>query len=473
MSNEWDDLGRRLDDLSSDLGDVLLPGPHAARRRARQRTRRQVAGAGLGAAAAAAVGAIVLGGLGPLSAPPPDPVDTPTPAPTPPTPAPTPAPTGDAEVPDDEMTLTVESLEAASEVSEPVGWAPAEGPPGEPFLCAPSPGDAERMVERWFRPSDDGYLHQIIEIGTAGTAQARFDSVIDEVLSCVEQRNAENPDDNWLSNVWTVDGIGDGAWLGEYAVPPRGPNGELMIVQVSVVLAGDRVTIITQGGPGMHGHEAGPLPYDVAAAAADRLCSWAGRDCTGDPTPTRVYPPVRSDVEPGWLTIDDVVAAMPYFDTISAVTDVRDVDEYGHGCMEANPVAAGATAVPSRQYHDPSDDAVPPNVQLFEFVARFDTEGEALAHYEDLVDDMESCGEQSVTEHLEVDPTGQASADGYEGVTWHDGAESGGFHLGAAINGSSIAVIMVRELSPAEGELRSEDVPELLDRAAARLAELE
>nr|NIR59239.1 hypothetical protein [Gammaproteobacteria bacterium] len=88
------------------------------------------------------------------------------------------------------MTLTVESLEAAFEVSEPVGWALAEGPPGEPFRCAPSPADADRVLERWFRPSDDGYLHQIIEISTADAARARFDSVIDEMLSCVEERNA-------------------------------------------------------------------------------------------------------------------------------------------------------------------------------------------------------------------------------------------------------------------------------------------
>ncbi|MFW6091651.1 MAG: hypothetical protein ACODAF_07200, partial [Actinomycetota bacterium] len=383
MSNEWDDLGRRLDDLSSDLRGAL-PGPQAARRRARQRTRRQVAGAGLGAAAAAAVGAIVLGGLGPLSAAPPEPVDTPRPAPTTtPAPSPSPTPSGDAEVAEDELTLTVESLEAAS-VFESAGWTAAEAPPGEPFLCAPSPADADRVLERWFEPSYSGYLHQIVEIGTADAARARFDEVIDEVLSCVEERNAENPEDNWLSTVWTVGGIGDRTWLGEYAVPPRGSDGQLTIVEISVVLVGDTVTIITQGGSGLLLFQTGSLPYGVAMAAADRLCSWAGRDCTAEPVLQQVYPAVDADAEPGWLTIDDVVTAMPSVDTISVVGDVIDVDDYGHACMAANPVAAGATAVLSRQYYDPADEALPRDVQLFEFIARFDTEGEARGHLEDL-----------------------------------------------------------------------------------------
>lgn len=456
MSTEWGDLERRLRELGSDLGDAPLPGPHSARQRARQRTRRQVAGATLGAVAAAAVGAVVLGGLGPLSLSQPDPADTPTSTPTP-------SPTGGVVEPGNELALTIEDLEASSGADEPVGWRSTDGPPGEPFLCAPEPGGADRVIEQWFQPSDEAYLHQIIEISTAEAARARFDSVAEDLPACVEERDAENPDDNQLSSVWTVDGIGDGAWLAEYFVPPRGPNGELMVVQVSVVLAGDTVTIITQGGPGMHGIEAGPLPYEIAMAAADRLCSWAGRDCTGDPTPGRVNPPVRTDVEPGWLNIDDIVTAMPFFGTISEVGDIFEGDAYGHVCMEpANPVAAGAAGVTSRQYTDPLDEAL--EIQFSEFIAQFDSDQAARAHYEDMLGAMEACGANQL---------GGVNATDFEGLAWRAADEFVAFHLVAVISGSNVAVVVVGEPSSAQDALPSDQTVGLIDRVGVRLAELD
>ena len=453
MSTEWGDLERRLRDLGSDIGGAPLPGPDAARHRARQRTRRQVAGAASGIAAAA-FGVISLGGLGPLSTSPPEPAHTPTPVPS---------PTEDAVEPGSELALTVEDLEASSGADELVGWQQVDGPPGEPFLCAPTPGDADRVIERWFQPSPDGYLHQIIEISTSDAAQARFDSVIAELLSCVEERNADNPDDNQLSAVWTVDGIGDSAWLGEYMVEPRSAAGELMVVQVNVVLAGDTVTIITRGGPSMEGHNVGPLPYEVATVAAERLCTWAGRDCSGEPMPQRVYPPVRSDVEPGWLTVDDVVTAMPYFGTISDVGEILDGEDYGHICMEqANAVAAGATTVPRRMYSDPLDDAL--EIQFFEYVAQFDTDQAARAHYDDLQAAVEACG---------GDVLGGIENSGYQGSAWRVGDEFLVSHLGAVINGSNVAVVVLSEPSSAQDELPADQTLALLDRAGARLGDLE
>jgi hypothetical protein len=451
MSTEWNDLERRL----RDIGGAPLPGPDAARRRARQRTRRQVAGAAAGIAAAA-FGVIALGGLSPLSISQPDPADTPSPTPIP-------SPTGDVIEPGNDLILTVEDLVATyddPELAAQIGWEPAD-PPNEPFLCAPTA--SADAISRWFRTADDGYLNQFIEISTADAAQARFDSVIGEVLSCVEERNADNPDDNWLNMVWTVDGIGDALWTADYAVPPRGPAGELMIVQVSVVLTGDAITIITQGGPGMHGNEAGPLPYEIAIAAADRLCSSAGGDCISDPVPQRVHPPVNTDTEPGWLTIDDIVTAMPYFGTIGEGGAIHDGDGYGHVCMEsANPVAAGATAVSSRQYTDPLDPAL--ETDFSEYIARFESDQAARAHFDDLVGAVEACGAR------QLDTT---AGSGYEGVAWLTEDEFAPFHLGAAINGSNVAVIVLGQPWSAHTELPPDQTLELLNRAGARLAELE
>jgi hypothetical protein len=459
MSTERNDLERRLRDLGSDIGGAPLPGPDAARRRARQRTRRQVAGAAVGIAAAA-FGVIALGGLGTLSISQPDPADTPTP-----TPIPSPSPTGDVIEPGNDLMLTVEDLEASyddPELAAQIGWEPAD-PPTEPFLCAPTPGDGDQVIERWFQPSDEAYLHQIVEISSADSAAARFDSVVNDVLSCIEQRNADNPKDNWLNMVWTVEGIGDALWTADYAVPPRGPAGELMIVQVSVVLTGDAVTVITQGGPGMHGNDVGPLPYEITMAAADRLCSSAGRDCIGDPVPERVHPPVNSDVEPGWLTIDDIVRAMPYFGTIGEAGEIFEGDSYGHICLEpANAVAAGASSVPWRQYTDPLDGAL--ETGFYEYIAQFESDQAARAHYDDLVGAVEACGAQQID---------TIAGSGYEGVGWVAEDEFAPFHLGAAINGSNVAVIVLGEASSAQGELPPDQTLELLDRAGARLAELE
>jgi hypothetical protein len=452
MSTEWNDLERRLRDLGSDIGGAPLPGPDAARRRARQRTRRQVAGAAAGIAAAA-FGVIALGGLGPMSISQPDPADTPTP---------TPSPTGDVIEPGNDLTLTVEDLEATyddPELAALVGWEPAD-PPNEPLLCAPT-ADAD-AISRWFRTSDDGYLNQFIEISTADAAQARFDSVIDEVLSCVEERNAGNPDDNWLNVVWTVDGIGDALWTADYAVPPRSPVGELMIVQVSVVLTGDAVTVITQAGMGMEAHNVGPLPYEIAMVAAERLCTSAGRDCISDPVPRRVHPPVNGEVEPGWLTIDDIVTAMPYLGTINEAGEIFEGDSYGHICLEpANAVAAGASSVPRRQYTDPLDEAL--EIGFFEYIAQFESDQAARAHYDDVVNAVEECGAEQID---------TIAGSGYEGVGWVAEDEFAPFHLGAVINGSHVAVIVLGEPSSAQDELPPDQTLALLTRAGTRLGEL-
>src|SRR5690606_36015145 len=106
MSTEHGDIRRRLEDLGAALGDLQLPGPDAARRRARQRSRRQAGGAVLGAVAAVAVGVISVGGLPAANTAPPAPAESPTGEPT-------------IEPSDERLVLSVDDVEAGTGDGEP------------------------------------------------------------------------------------------------------------------------------------------------------------------------------------------------------------------------------------------------------------------------------------------------------------------------------------------------------------------
>jgi hypothetical protein len=453
MSTEFDDLRHRLASLGDDLRDTRLPGANAARRRAQQRARRQATGAALGAVAAVAVGAIIVGGLPTLSSAPVQPADTPTHEPTE---EPTTEPSADA------LLLTVDDLEAANSIDEPVGWTLTETATEPSFACAPAPGDADLVVQRSFATPDEGRLDQFIEISTAERAQARLEEIAVEIVACVEQRNAENSDDNWLSEIWTVDGIGDEAWLGEYLVEPRGELGELMVVQMSAVRAGDAVIVLAQGGLGMHGHLEGPLPHDLAAAAATKVCEISGGSCVTDPRPQRIYPDSAPVVVPGWLTIEDIAAEAPVLAGITSADFPVEAQEGVYVCVEI-PVArpAGALSFQARLYVDLLDD---PDLHVSQVVSRFGSATEAEAHYADLVGWAAACGAEQV---------GEVSGDGYEGITWRSTDEFITFYLSAVIHGEAVSLITIPEPSAGAGDLPAEQVQALVARAGERLAELD
>jgi hypothetical protein len=445
MSTEWGDLERRLRGLGSDIGGAPLPGPDAARHRARQRTRRQVAGAAVGIAAAA-LGVIALGGLGPLSISQPEPADTPTP---------TPSPTGDLVEPGGELALTVEDLEASSGADEPVGWRQATNPP-KPFACAPTPGDADRVIERWFETPEGGYLHQVIEISTPDRAQQRFDDLTAEITSCVQAGGEEFV----LDQVWTIDEIGDRAWIARYWAPPR--TEELAtLVTISMAQVGDSLTTVSQGGLAMDAN--GPPDDNVASIAATRLCEATGGQCEFAGQPQRIFPEAQPDV-PGWLTVDDVVAATG-FDHITEGSGVADAGgDWGFACLTNNPVANGAGSVEVRTYSDPTWQTDAPVSQS---IAVFPSDQQAQDHFEALVGDANACDQGDTVEEI-----GQVSGDGYVGVAWRSTNEEFGtsFVFGVVVNGPAVSFVSFAEDEFLDLHLGADQAAELLDRAGQRLA---
>ena len=449
MSTDNGDIHRRLEALGAALGDSRLPGPDAARRRARQRSRRQAGGAVLGAVAAVAVGAIAIGGLPTLDVAPVPPAETPTGEPT------TEPPAGDS------LLLTVDDLEASSGADVPVGWTAAEAPAAPSIACAPSADDAaDLLLRRSFTTPDDGLLDQFIETWTAEEAQARFNDIITEVVDCVEERNADNPDDNWMNVIWTVDGIGDDTWQADFAVEPR-VGEQLTIVTITVIRTGDAITVLTQAGLGMHGHEVGPLPYEVAGVAATRLCAPAGDQCVTDPAPSRIYPPLESgDDEPGWLTVNDIASAAPFFGGVSTAGEVMGAEGI-HTCFD-DPLAAGAESFVLRSYTDPNDTSA--ELALYQYVATFGSNEQAEAYYAGVPKTNADCAVEVIAE---------ANGTGYEGTAWISSDEFVTFHLGAVINGSAVSFILTTEPPGATGDITPEQMQALLERVGVRLADLQ
>ncbi|HSI93897.1 MAG TPA: hypothetical protein VK925_10370 [Jiangellaceae bacterium] len=449
MSAEHDDLRHRLAKLEDALGDTHLPGPTDARHRARQRSRRQATGAALGAVAAVAVGAMIVGGLPSLSSAPVPPADAPTEEPT------TEPPAGDS------LLLTVDDLEANSGADELVGWTGSDAPEAPSISCAPSADDdADLVVRRSFATPDDGRLDQFVEIRTAERAQTRFDDITREVVACVEEWNTENPDDNWMNVIWTVDGIGDETWQADYAIQPR-VGDQLTIVTVTVIRAGDAITVLTQAGLGFHGHQEGPLPYDLAAAAATKLCASAGSACVGDPAPHRVYPALESgEGEPGWLTVDDIVTGAPFFAGIATAGEVM-AGEGIHSCF-GDPLAVGGQSFQVRTYSDPLDTSL--EFVVFQYLARFGSNAQAEAYYAGLPNTNADCA---------VEVTGEVGGAGYAGTVWRSSDEFAAFHLGAVFNGSAVSLIVADEPSWAPESIPPSQLEALLARAGERLAEIE
>lgn len=453
MSTEHDDLRRQLERLDEAVADAHLPGPAAARHRARQRSRRQATGAALGAVAAVAVGVLVVGGLPSVTSAPVLPAHTPTPTGEPTTGP----PIGDA------LVLTADELEANSGHDELVGWTATDDSATPSFECAPVPGDADVVAQRSFVNPGEGRLDQFVEISTADRAGARFADITEGIVACVEQRNADNPTDNWMNVIWTVDGIGDATWQADYAVEPRSAADELMIVTVSVVHVGDAVTVITQGGPGMHGHEIGPLPYELAAAAAAKLCGSAGDSCVADPQPHRVYPAAAADV-PGWLTAQDVADAIGVPEITEAGEPYDAEGQYWFICFDdPNPEAAGATSVERRSYVDPQDMVV---TSVDEALARFTSSGTAAEHYQELVAAGEGCVAQG-----DADEVASVDEAEYQGRAWRSTGDIQ-FGFGVVSRGPAVAVVVLTPGDPTD-EITDDELRALLARAGERLADLD
>src|SRR5690606_25665421 len=308
---------------------------------------------------------------------------------------------------DERLVLSVDDVEAGTGDGEPIGWREIDSAPEPSFECVPPIGDADHVIRRSFVPPDDGRLDQVVEISTPERAQARFDTITDAIRACVADAEAAGVADFQLDQVWTIEGVGDAAWIARYWAPPR-VDDSLTLVTVSVALVGDTVTTIVQGGLAMDANL--PPSDNLARLAAERLCAASGRDCAAEPDAQRLYPEPTPELS-GWLTVADVVQ-LTRFDEITDVGElVDDEGTYGFACLEVDATAAGASWVRRRSYYDPLfvSDAV-----VDQAVARFPSATAAEAHFDRIAGDASDCdGGPPATV-----ATGEVSGPGLRGATW-------------------------------------------------------
>lgn len=267
---EPDQLREGLRALESDLLDVRLAGPEAARRRGRQRTRHRTAAVVGGLAIVAAAGFL-------------NPLESRTGGEPPPAgPATrverTPAATSTPSIP----AITEDVLLDAADL-EPLdgGWQ-ATGTPwaGQgPFACAPGGAEgADEATLASFAPADEGRLDQVVErYHSPGDAEARFDEVRAAVAECAAQLDVAT---GARPEFWQLAGVGDAAWVAGYWTSETAGEARRR-VEIGIVWTGTAVTHVTWGFLAEDSIE--PVVTDATVAAAEKLCVAAGGACVSDP----------------------------------------------------------------------------------------------------------------------------------------------------------------------------------------------
>ena len=269
---EPDQLQEDLRALESDLLQVRMAGPEAARRRGRRRTRRRGAGVAGGLAIVAAAGV-----LGPLDSFPgtggePSPVSPATRVERPPA---TPMPSSTPSITEDVL------LDASDLVPQDGGWQATDTPwAGQgPFACAQGGAEgADEAMLASFAPADEGRLDQVVErYHSPGDAEARFDEIRAAVAECASQLDAAT---DGRPQFWQLAGVGDAAWVAGYWTSET--TGEARRrVEIGVVWTGTAVTHVTWGFLAQDSIE--PVVTDATVAAAEKLCVAAGGACVSDP----------------------------------------------------------------------------------------------------------------------------------------------------------------------------------------------
>ncbi|HEY9409167.1 MAG TPA: hypothetical protein VIP77_06270 [Jiangellaceae bacterium] len=469
MTDDFDDeLNRHLASLDSDLDRTVLPGASAARRRAAQRTRHQVTGGLLAGVAVVAVGALTV--IQPTFTSAPAPAHSPsgtesvTVAPTTPTDAPSddpsPNPSGDPSgdpTGDDEAAVPENALLTAKDLAGDTGviWHLIT-PPEAPLDCAPA--TPEGAAEVHFASSEGSQFDEFVEM--TDSPEQRFTNTTAQVKECVEL-GSQSDDSYHLDQIWTVDNVGDEAWIARYMVPDDVPEAT-RIVTVQIARTGDHLMALTDS---WYAQDANfPPELHRIVAGAERLCAALDTTCVNAPAlGDRLHPVVEADA-PGWLTVADVVAATGLGQiTESAWATVEDELGWNYIGLPLDPTADGATSLERRSYFDPLD---PGSVTLEETVARFDDDTAARSHYDDLV----AAADVSQQEGDVVTNTGTVSGDGFEATSWRsENAEFGSvFVYGVVVRGDAVAVVVH---SPAD-TMSADRMNALLRAAGTHLGEL-
>ncbi|WP_166355873.1 hypothetical protein [Phytoactinopolyspora limicola] len=475
MSTSSDDqFHDRLHDLNADLTDIHLPGPAAARHRATQRTRNQITGVVLASAVLAGLGILGVTQDQLFTAPDPAaPTDTasPTAVPTSPDGSDETAPPDVAPVPDDAL-MTLEDVAADSDLGPdaPV-WAEADGRE-TPFQCVPMVPESASSVH--FANPDAGHFLQFIE-ATADPV-SRFSQLRAEVESCAQglSEEREASDGEPFTQAWTVNEVGDEAWMANYFAPRDDPDEFLThhLVSVRLMRVGGFVTMVARGGPSPEDNLA--MSTDDSEQAARRLCAALEQDCVGQVVARRAAQDPVGDI-PGWLADSDlaeVLGADLELEgwEIQPGNDDATPPGWGLAYLAIDPADEGAVAFDRRHYGRYMDVDGP---SVYQELARFASDDEARQHYAALVDGLSGYTEDGVEIGL-VESSEDADHVASVWLTEHADTDFTAT-FGLVTRGNAVALLNYLPAADATADTITDEelatlVLDLLTRAAARLA---
>ncbi|NED99525.1 hypothetical protein [Phytoactinopolyspora halotolerans] len=278
-NNAEDPLHEQLDALRTDLTDVHMPGPHAARRRGARRTRNQVTGAVLAGVAAIAIGVIGTTQDGIFAAPEPvGPTQSPTPAPTDiPTVVPSP-------MPDEQQETGAELSEAlmtADDISgDELTWTVSEEP-NPAVECGPPINEAAVLDEAGidFTADDgNGMMQHLIRTESETVAEELLDDIQDEMESCLPESPVEG--EPWRYNVGGLENVGEEGWITSYSTDPA--DQDAPAPTVTLVRYADVVSVMVRTEPTRSND--GSLDLETPAQATARMCEVLFETtCVGQP----------------------------------------------------------------------------------------------------------------------------------------------------------------------------------------------
>ncbi|AYY14475.1 hypothetical protein EF847_19035 [Actinobacteria bacterium YIM 96077] len=472
MSSNFDDeLRRQLNALDTDVTDIEMPGPSAARRRAARRTRNQVTTGVLASVAIVALGVAGVTQNELFSAPEPaapGETEAPTAVPTtpdeqddstPPDGEQTPPDDGNgANVPDDAF-LTIDDISPDDEPGVVLPeWTETEAT-RTPFDCAPAVPDGAAHVR--YENDREGHFLQFAE--TTNDQVRRFAQLRADLESCLrnldEGAGPDAPDG--LSQAWAVDDVGDEAWAATYWSPREQPlqGGDMRydLVAVHLVRAGSYVTMVINGFPSNEDYAASTLTARTTEAA-QRLCEAVEQECVVEPQPTQLYPEPTGDVS-GWLTVDDVVDATG-LEEIDAGGEIVEESTWAHAYLPLDPTDDGAEVVETRWYRNSTENAGPAVEQR---IATFPDEEAARSHYDDLV----AAADAHEEPNQQAERTGSHDEPGDSAATWRVESDYGTvFVFGVMVHGETVTAISHSISDHEDRDLTADQLRDLLSRAA-------
>ncbi|HEX6196015.1 MAG TPA: hypothetical protein VFZ37_08895 [Jiangellaceae bacterium] len=416
MPAEFDDLSRRLSDLESDVAQLHMAGPAAARRRGRQRSRNRAAAVVLGSAAAIAIGIGTLDAIPQATPTPPEPIDTPTPDPTP-APAPNPSPTSEAPEPDPLANLLLEPGDLADLGSPWVDLSWSEGTREPELGCFPAGPDGVQTAGVTFesartidQPGDFPVWadERIYTFANESDADAALSALRSEVVQCATERNGDD-------FTWGYDGIGDVAFESEMWPPAEQPLGRVTPFIGAARTGSTLVVTVT------YLYMEGELidHAELLAAAVARAC---GGDCVGEIT-QQIYPDAGAQAGDPQLPDEDVNPIGSYTDFVRSDT-LSGSNRYEYFCLpelvypdaagqpSSEPVQVGGEAptIYQGEWYGPSEGG------FHETVIQFPDDQQAAGFVADHTELPEQCGdvvethEQVVNQPASVDVSGADEA---------------------------------------------------------------